>query len=110
MSGTISAASRSADVAASFQLAVVDVLVAKTRRAAAMVGAKGIVLGGGVAANSALRERFAAECEARGVDGLVPARQFCTDNAAMIAAAAHWRLQADGPTPLDTGATPNLPL
>ncbi len=97
-------------LAAGFQEAVVDVLVTKCMQAVDQFGVKTACLGGGVAANSELRARFAAECASRGVDGLVPARQFCTDNAAMIAAAAHWRLQADGPTALDTGATPNLRL
>ena len=97
-------------LAAGFQDAVVDVLVTKCMQAVDRYGVSTACLGGGVAANSELRERFAAECEARGIEGLVPARQFCTDNAAMIAAAAHWRLQTDGPTPLDTGATPNLRL
>ncbi|MFW2383026.1 MAG: tRNA (adenosine(37)-N6)-threonylcarbamoyltransferase complex transferase subunit TsaD [Acidimicrobiales bacterium] len=97
-------------LAAGFQEAVVDVLVTKCMQAVDDFDVPTACLGGGVAANSALRERFAAECDGRGIDGLVPARQFCTDNAAMIAAAAHWRLQADGPTPLDTGATPNLRL
>ena len=59
-----------ADVAASFQAAVVDVLVAKARRAAASVGARGLVLGGGVAANSLLRERFADAGEEDGDPGL----------------------------------------
>ncbi|MBT8240304.1 MAG: tRNA (adenosine(37)-N6)-threonylcarbamoyltransferase complex transferase subunit TsaD, partial [Acidimicrobiia bacterium] len=79
-------------LAAGFQEAVVDVLTTKCMQAVDHYGVHTACLGGGVAANSALRERFAAECEARGVDALVPARQFCTDNAAMIAAAAHWRL------------------
>jgi tRNA N6-adenosine threonylcarbamoyltransferase len=99
-----------AEVAASFQEAVVDVLVTKARRAAREVGAKGLCLGGGVAANSALRARFAAACEEDGVRAFVPSRSMCTDNAAMIAAAGWWRLQSDGPSPLDTGATPNLRL
>ena len=99
-----------ADVAASFQAAVVDVLVDKTLRAAAEVGARTVCLGGGVAANSELRERFAAEAERAGMDHLVPDRRFCTDNAAMIAAAASWRLEHDGPTGLDGGADPSLKL
>ncbi len=99
-----------ADVAASFQEAVVDVLVTKARRAAREVGAKGLCLGGGVAANSALRERFAAACADDGIRAFVPSRAMCTDNAAMIAAAGWWRLRSDGPSPLDTGATPNLRL
>jgi tRNA N6-adenosine threonylcarbamoyltransferase len=99
-----------ADVAASFQEAVVDVLVTKARRAAREVGAKGLCLGGGVAANSALRERFVEACREDGIRAFVPSRAMCTDNAAMIAAAGWWRLQSDGPSPLDTGATPNLRL
>jgi N6-L-threonylcarbamoyladenine synthase len=98
------------DIAASFQEAVVDVLVDKTMKAARSVGAKGVCLGGGVAANRALRQRLVAACAADGVRPFVPSRAMCTDNAAMIAAAGWWRLQADGPSPLDVGATPNLRL
>ena len=100
----------SADVAASFQAAVVDVLVVKARRAAQAVGAKGLVLGGGVAANSLLRERFLDACTADGIHGFLPSRSMCTDNAAMIAAAGWYRLRSDGPTSLDCGAYPNLRL
>jgi N6-L-threonylcarbamoyladenine synthase len=99
-----------ADVCASFQAAVVDVLVAKSRRAAALVGARSIGLAGGVAANSELRRRWE---EVAAIDGLaahIPARALCTDNAAMVAAAGAWRLGHDGPTPLDAGAHPNLAL
>jgi N6-L-threonylcarbamoyladenine synthase len=98
------------DVAASFQEAVVDVLVDKTMKAARSVGAKGVCLGGGVAANRALRQRLVAACEADGVRPFVPSMAMCTDNAAMIAAAGWWRLQSDGPSSLDVGATPNLRL
>ena len=99
-----------ADVAASFQMAVVDVLVTKARRAAKDVGATGIVLGGGVAANSVLREELLGACHADGIQGFLPSRAMCTDNAAMIAAAGWHRLRLDGPTPLDAGAIPNLRL
>jgi len=99
-----------ADVAASFQEAVVDVLVAKARAAAAEIGATGIVLGGGVAANSRLRERMVEACEADGRRAFLPSRAMCTDNAAMIAAAGWWRLQSDGPTSLGVGAHPGLGL
>ena len=98
------------DVAASFQAAVVDVLVTKARRAAVAVGARGLCLGGGVAANSLLRERFLDACVADGIHAYVPSRAMCTDNAAMVAAAGHWRLLQDGPTPLDAGGDPNLKL
>jgi N6-L-threonylcarbamoyladenine synthase len=99
-----------ADVAASFQEAVVDVLVTKARRAAAETGAKGLVLGGGVAANSRLRERVLEVCETDGLRPFLPSRSMCTDNAAMVAAAGWWRLKADGPTPLDAAADPSLNL
>ena len=99
-----------ADVAASFQEAVVDVLVTKARRAAREVGARGMALAGGVAANSSLRERFLDACIADGLHAFLPARANCTDNAAMVAAAAWWRLQSDGPTSLEAGADPNLRL
>lgn len=98
------------DVAASFQAAVVDVLVAKSVRAAQRVGAKAIVIGGGVAANSLLRSSVASAAEAVGVRSFVPSPAMCTDNAAMIAAVGWYRLRSDGPTPLDAGAHPNLPL
>jgi len=100
----------SADVAASFQAAVVDVLVVKARRAAREVGATGIVIGGGVAANSALREDLLDACAADGIQGFLPSRSMCTDNAAMIAAAGWFRLREAGPSGLDVGATPNLRL
>jgi N6-L-threonylcarbamoyladenine synthase len=99
-----------ADVCASFQEAVVDVLLTKARQAAIEIGAKGMCLGGGVAANSQLRERFLDVCVEEGIHGFLPSRAMCTDNAAMVAAAGWWRLQADGPTPLDAGADPNLSL
>jgi len=99
-----------ADLAAGFQEAVVDVLVTKALRAAARTGAQSVALGGGVAANSRLRERFAAAASDAGLTSHVPDRVLCTDNAAMIAAAAHWRLGQHGPTPLDGGAHPNLRL
>jgi N6-L-threonylcarbamoyladenine synthase len=97
-----------ADVAASFQEAVVDVLVTKTIAAAREVGAKGLCLGGGVAANSRLREVFLEACAQEGLPGHLPSWAMCTDNAAMVASVAWYRWQQDGPSPLDTGAYPNL--
>jgi N6-L-threonylcarbamoyladenine synthase len=99
-----------ADVAASFQAAVVDQLVDKLAAAADQAGAPTLVLGGGVAANSALRARVGALGEATGRDVFLPAPALCTDNAAMIAAAAWWRLEAVGPTPLDDGVDPTAGL
>jgi N6-L-threonylcarbamoyladenine synthase len=98
------------DVAASFQEAVVDVLVTKALRAAKDVDAKGLCLGGGVAANRSLRQRTVSTCEQAGIRPFVPSLAMCTDNAAMIAAAGWWRFQSDGPSPLDLGAVPNLRL
>ena len=99
-----------ADVAASFQEAVVDVLLSKARRAAREVGARGLCLAGGVAANSRLRERALDVCHDEGLHAFLPSRSMCTDNAAIIAAAGWYRLQSDGPSALDTGAYPNLAL
>jgi N6-L-threonylcarbamoyladenine synthase len=99
-----------ADVASSFQEAVVDQLVTKLVAAADAHGARTLVLGGGVAANSRLRARVAAAAAASGRRAFLPPTALCTDNGAMIAAAGWWRLQADGPTPLGGGADPNLRL
>lgn len=96
------------NISASFQEAVVDVLVTKARRAADEFGAKGLCIGGGVAANSRLREAILDACVEDGLQAFVPSRSFCTDNAAMVAAVAWHRYQSDGPSPLDTGADPNL--
>ncbi|MGI8750852.1 MAG: tRNA (adenosine(37)-N6)-threonylcarbamoyltransferase complex transferase subunit TsaD [Acidimicrobiales bacterium] len=99
-----------ADVAASFQEAVVDVLVDKARAAAAATGAKAICIGGGVAANTLLRSRIVEAAETDGRAAFVPARAMCTDNAAMVGATAWHRLRLDGPTPLDAAADPILRL
>jgi tRNA N6-adenosine threonylcarbamoyltransferase len=99
-----------ADVAASFQAAVVDVLVEKLIRAARRSRVDTVVIGGGVAANSALRTRLLDEAETNGLRAVLPSRALCTDNAAMVASVAWWRYRSDGPTPLDAGITPNLRL
>jgi N6-L-threonylcarbamoyladenine synthase len=95
------------DLAASFQEAVVDVLVTKAANAVAATGAKGLCLGGGVAANSLLRRRAPAAVE---VPTYLPSMAMCTDNAAMVAACGSWRLAHDGPSPLSLAADPNLSL
>jgi N6-L-threonylcarbamoyladenine synthase len=99
-----------AELAWGFQDSVVDVLVAKTMRAAEAVGARGIVLGGGVAANRALRERIAGEAAARGLAVVIPRPGLCTDNGAMIGAAGARRLAAGVRAGLDLDARPSLPL
>jgi N6-L-threonylcarbamoyladenine synthase len=97
-----------ADIAASFQAAVVDVLVTKLLRAAARTGIGTVVIGGGVAANSALRAGVLAGAAGAGLRVVVPRAELCTDNAAMVAATAAWRFRADGPTPLEHGIDPGL--
>ncbi len=97
-----------ADVAASFQAAVVDVLVTKALRAAEATGARSLCLAGGVAANTALRDAARRAGEEAGLHVYLPSRAMCTDNAAMIAAAAFVRLGRDGPSGLDLGALPSL--
>jgi N6-L-threonylcarbamoyladenine synthase len=101
---------RDEDVAAAFQQAVVDVLVAKAMRAAESIGARGVGLGGGVAANGPLRAALSEAASARGLPALRPSKAMCTDNAAMVAAAGWWQLQHLGPTGLDAGAVPDLRL
>lgn len=98
------------DVAASFQAAVVDVLVEKLRAAAAEVDARSMCIGGGVAANSALRQAVVNAASADGRAAFIPSRAMCTDNAAMVGATAWYRLRTDGPTPLGAAANPNLRL
>jgi N6-L-threonylcarbamoyladenine synthase len=101
---------RVADLAASFQEAIVDVQVTKTIEAAERTDAPTILLGGGVVANTRLRERLVAEGEARGRRVLVPPLELCTDNAAMIACLGAARLANGERTSLDTPADPNLRL
>jgi len=98
------------DVAASFQAAVVDVLVDKAMRAVDRVGATALVLGGGVAANSALRSAMAEACQESGIACHLPSATMCTDNAAMIAAAGWFRLTAGEIAPLTQAADPSMAL
>ncbi len=86
-----------ADIAASFQQAVVDVLVKKTMRAVAQNGAANVVLGGGVAANRSLRKSLEAECQNRKLGFHAPKMAYCVDNAAMIAAMGYHMFR-DGKT------------
>ncbi len=82
---------QTADIAASFQEAVVDMLVQPTIKAATAHDVRQIVLAGGVAANSRLREKLKTQADAKGLEVFFPAPKYCTDNAAMIALAGyHW--------------------
>ncbi len=83
-----------AHIAASFQAAVVDVLVAKTRRAVEQTGARTVLLGGGVAANSPLREAMERMCSQAGCRLWVAPRPLCTDNAVMVASLAYFKYRA----------------
>ena len=99
-----------ADLAASFQEAIVDVQVAKTMRAATETDSKTVLLGGGVVANSRLRERMERAGEENGIRVLFPSLPLCTDNGAMIAAAGASRLERGERTGLDVGADSALEL
>jgi len=98
------------DVAASFQRAVVDVLVHKARLAARECNARTVALGGGVAANTLLRREMQRAAADDGLRVVLPSREMCTDNAAMIASAGWYRLRRGEITQLDAGANPNLKL
>ena len=99
-----------ADVAAGFQQAVLDVVVAKTIDAALSLNKDKIVVAGGVAANSRLRGMLSDECEKHGLKLYHPSPILCTDNAAMIGCAAYYKYQAQGSDDLTLDAIPNLPL
>lgn len=100
-----------ADVAASFQEAVVDVLVQKTLRAVQQAQPASVILAGGVAANVALRERLAVACEKVGVPLHVPEFRFSMDNAAMIAVAGYFRAQLGHTAdPLQLQVNPNMDI
>ena len=99
-----------ADVCASFQEAVVDVLVEKTVRAAIATRRKTIAVSGGVSCNSRLREKLSATCSARGIELLLAEPSLCTDNAAMIAYVASLRADAGHANDLAEDIDPNLRL
>lgn len=99
-----------ADLAASFQNAVVEVLVDHTVRAAEEYGIRKVAIAGGVASNSALRVSMAAACGRAGLKLYYPSPIFCTDNAAMIGAAAYYEYKKGVRSGLDLNAVPNLRL
>ncbi|TMK30825.1 MAG: tRNA (adenosine(37)-N6)-threonylcarbamoyltransferase complex transferase subunit TsaD [Actinobacteria bacterium] len=99
-----------ADLAASFQEAIVDVQVSKTIAAAKELGVKAVLLGGGVVANTRLRERMEKAGAEAGIGVLFPSLKLCTDNAAMIAVAGASRLARGERSPFDVAADPALEL
>lgn len=99
-----------ADVAASFQQAVVETLVGRSRQALERTGCKRLVVAGGVGANRLLRERLRAQAEAGGFRVWYPRLEFCTDNAAMIAFAGWLRLRGGERQGLAVGVRPRWPL
>lgn len=99
-----------ADVAASFQKAVVDVLVEHSMHAVSACGMKKFAIAGGVASNSALRGALEKECEKRGIAFYHPSPILCTDNAAMIGAAAYYEYRKGVRHGYDLNAVPNLKL
>ena len=99
-----------ADVAASFQQSVVDVLAGRAIAAAKKLGEKRIAVAGGVAANSALRQRLKEECEKEGIALCYPSPIYCTDNAAMIAAQGYYEYIAGVRSGWDLNAVPNLKI
>lgn len=99
-----------ADVAASFQKAVIEILVGKSMRALERTGRRTIALSGGVSLNRALRAAFAEACERKGVELAIAAPELCTDNAAMIGFAGLLRHLKGETSALDEDIFPNLPL
>jgi N6-L-threonylcarbamoyladenine synthase len=98
------------DIAASFQEAVVDVLVEKTLRAALEKDATTVALAGGVAANSRLRQELSLRAQKKGLDVKYPSPVLCTDNAAMVACVGYFQAVSGKSSSLDLPAVPNLHL
>ncbi len=99
-----------ADLAASFQASVVEVLVEKTVRAAQEKKLKTVLMAGGVSANSLLREQMQQRCQEEKLNLAYPPSEYCTDNAAMIACAAHYRYLKGERSGWDLNAVPQLRL
>ncbi|MDO4266054.1 MAG: tRNA (adenosine(37)-N6)-threonylcarbamoyltransferase complex transferase subunit TsaD [Eubacteriales bacterium] len=98
------------DLCASFQYAVVDALVSRTLRCAKEQGFQKVAMAGGVSANSTLRKAMEAACRENGMECYYPAPVYCTDNAAMIAAAGYYEYQKGVRSGTDLNAVPNLKL
>ncbi len=99
-----------ADIAASFQKAVVDALLSRAMNAVKQYGINKLALAGGVASNSAIRETFEVACKAEGVEFFRPSPILCTDNAAMIGSAAYYEYINGTRHGWDLNAVPNLKL
>jgi N6-L-threonylcarbamoyladenine synthase len=96
-----------ADIAACFQKAAVDALAERAGEAIRITGLGILAVSGGVAANKALRARMASLCAMTGSELIIPEARYCTDNAAMIASAGHFRLLAGETSALDANADPS---
>lgn len=101
---------RTADVAASFQKAVIDVLVEHSMDAVSKYGYHKFAIAGGVASNSGLRKAFEVACQEKGIEFYHPSPVYCTDNAAMIGTAAYYEYQKGVRHGFDLNAVPNLKL
>ena len=99
-----------ADICASFQAAIVDVLIEKTLRAARELGVKDIAIAGGVSANSELKRRMTSCADERGYRLFIPKPEYCTDNGAMIAMLGYFRLKAGITSDFELNAVPNLSM
>ncbi len=99
-----------ADVSASFQQAVLDVIVDKTMMALEKYNLPQLVVAGGVGANSKLREMLKRECDKRNIELYIPEPVLCTDNGAMIGVAAYYKYKARGADDLKLDAYANLPM
>ena len=101
---------RVADLAASFQFRITDILAEKLLLAARDTGAKTLCVAGGVAANALLRENLTKQCKKQGIALYLPELAFCGDNAAMIAAQGYYELLDGNTAGLDLNSLPTLPI